>query len=60
MSTRLNLASKPFRNRVLPWTVTALVAIVDCGALVHRAIDIQNIYDHRRDAARRDRIEKDP
>ena len=34
MSTRLNLASKPFRNRVLPWTVTALVAVTSMIALV--------------------------
>jgi Tfp pilus assembly protein PilN len=34
MSTRLNLASKPFRNRVLPWTVSALVAITSIVALV--------------------------
>src|SRR2546423_402596 len=34
MSTRLNLASKPFRNRVLPWTVTALVAISSIVALL--------------------------
>ena len=34
MSTRLNLASKPFRNRVLPWTVTALVAISSIAALL--------------------------
>jgi len=34
MSTRLNLASKPFRNRVLPWTVTALVAVTSIIALV--------------------------
>ena len=33
MSTRLNLASKPFRNRFLPWTVTALVAITSILAL---------------------------
>jgi Tfp pilus assembly protein PilN len=34
MSTRLNLASKPFRNRVLPWTVTGLVAITSVLALL--------------------------
>jgi len=34
MSTRLNLASKPFRNRVLPWTVTVLVAITSTLALI--------------------------
>jgi len=34
MSTRLNLASSPFRNRVLPWTVTALVALTSIVALL--------------------------
>ena len=34
MSTRLNLASNPFRNRVLPWTVTFLVAISSIVALL--------------------------
>jgi len=34
MSTRLNLASKPFRNRVLPWTVTAVVALTSIVALL--------------------------
>ena len=34
MSTRLNLASKPFRNRVLPWTITALVAVTSIVALL--------------------------
>ena len=30
----LNLASQPFRNRVLPWTVTSVVALVALVALV--------------------------
>lgn len=30
----LNLASQPFRNRVLPWTVTSIVAFVALVALV--------------------------
>ena len=34
MSTRLNLASKPFRNRVLPWTVTFVVALTSIVALI--------------------------
>ena len=34
MSTKLNLASNPFRNRVLPWTVTGLVAIASIVALL--------------------------
>ena len=34
MSTKLNLASNPFRNRVLPWTVTGLVALFSIVALI--------------------------
>lgn len=34
MSTKLNLASKPFRNRVLPWTITAVVALTSIVALL--------------------------
>ena len=34
MSAKLNLASRPFRNRALPWTVTAFVAIASFGALL--------------------------
>jgi Tfp pilus assembly protein PilN len=34
MSAKLNLASRPFRNRALPWTVTALVAIASFVALL--------------------------
>ena len=34
MSTRLNLATNPFRNRVLPWTVTGLVAVFSIVALI--------------------------
>ena len=34
MSAKLNLASRPFRNRALPWTVTALIAIVSIVALL--------------------------
>jgi Tfp pilus assembly protein PilN len=34
MSTKLNLASKPFRNRVLPWTVTFVVALTSIVALI--------------------------
>ncbi|HYW72359.1 MAG TPA: hypothetical protein VE961_15080 [Pyrinomonadaceae bacterium] len=37
MSTRLNLASNPFRNRVLPWTVTALVSVASIVALLFLA-----------------------
>ena len=34
MSAKLNLSSNPFRNRVLPWTVTALVAVSSVVALL--------------------------
>lgn len=34
MSAKLNLASRPFRNRALPWTVTALITIVSIAALL--------------------------
>ncbi|HEX8138746.1 MAG TPA: hypothetical protein VF544_14360 [Pyrinomonadaceae bacterium] len=34
MSTNLNLASQPFRNRAFPWTVTAIIAIASLIALV--------------------------
>lgn len=34
MSVKLNLSSDPFRNRVLPWTVTALVAVLSIAALL--------------------------
>jgi len=34
MITRLNLASHPFRNRVLPWSVTAIVTIFSIVSLL--------------------------
>jgi Tfp pilus assembly protein PilN len=34
MSTKLNLASKPFSNRSLPWVVTALIVVVSLISLV--------------------------
>ena len=34
MSAKLNLSSNPFRNRFLPWTVTALVAVSSVAALL--------------------------
>jgi Tfp pilus assembly protein PilN len=34
MSTKLNLAGKPFSNRVLPWTATVLVIFVSLVAFV--------------------------
>jgi len=34
MTAKLNLASNPFRNRALPWTVTAVITLVSIVALV--------------------------
>jgi len=34
MSTKLNLAGKPFNNRALPWVVTILVVCVSLVAFV--------------------------
>jgi len=34
MTAKLNLASNPFRNRALPWTVTAVVTVVSIVALL--------------------------
>ena len=34
MSTNLNLASKPFNNRVLPWTLTVLILFVSVVGLI--------------------------
>jgi len=34
VKTRLNLATQPFRNRALPWTITAVVTIFSILALV--------------------------
>ena len=37
MGTKLNLSSSPFRNRVLPWTVTGVVALASVVALLYIA-----------------------
>jgi Tfp pilus assembly protein PilN len=34
VSTNLNLASKPFNNRVLPWTLTVLILFISMVALI--------------------------
>ena len=34
MSAKLNLSSRPFRNRALPWTVTAFITVVSFIALL--------------------------
>jgi Tfp pilus assembly protein PilN len=33
-TAKLNLASNPFRNRVFPWTITALIAVISIVALM--------------------------
>src|SRR5258708_20653487 len=37
VSTKLNLSSSPFRNRVLPWSVTGVVALASIVALLYIA-----------------------
>ena len=34
MTAKLNLASNPFRNRALPWTVTAVITLTSIVALI--------------------------
>jgi Tfp pilus assembly protein PilN len=34
VKTRLNLASKPFRNRALPWTITLIITLFSIFALI--------------------------
>src|SRR3979490_1768716 len=34
MTAKLNLASNPFRNRALPWTVTTVITVLSIVALV--------------------------
>ena len=34
MVTKLNLSSSPFRNRALPWTVTAIITVFSVVALI--------------------------
>ena len=43
MSAKLNLASDPFRNRALPWTVTAVITLASIvGLLVIARFTFQN------------------
>ena len=35
MSASLNLASQPFRNRALPWTIAAIIAIASLVGLIY-------------------------
>jgi Tfp pilus assembly protein PilN len=48
MPTKLNLASKPFSNRSLPWVVTALIITVSLASLVFivRATRLANAQAH--------------
>jgi Tfp pilus assembly protein PilN len=41
--SRLNLASEPFRNRTLPWTVAAMVSAVSLLALVYTLAQYRDI-----------------
>src|SRR5947209_2592117 len=34
MTSKLNLASNPFRNRALPWTVTTVITVVSIALLL--------------------------
>ena len=34
MSARLNLASQPFRNRTLPWTIASIITLASIAALI--------------------------
>jgi Tfp pilus assembly protein PilN len=57
--SRLNLASDPFRNRALPWTIAAVVSVVSLVALVYvfaqyRAESAKAAASERQVAAMRD------
>ena len=59
MISRLNLASDPFRNRALPWTVAAVVSAVSLVALVlilseYRRVSAESAASERQVAAMRD------
>ena len=53
MIENLNLASNPFRNRTLPWTVAAIVACVSVLALVFTVSQFRQARAHA-DAVERD------
>ncbi|HEV2802958.1 MAG TPA: hypothetical protein VGW12_21005 [Pyrinomonadaceae bacterium] len=46
MIENLNLASNPFRNRTLPWTVAAIVACVSVAALIFTFSQYRQTRDH--------------
>ncbi|HEX8355528.1 MAG TPA: hypothetical protein VF611_21660, partial [Pyrinomonadaceae bacterium] len=59
MISRLNLASDPFRNRALPWTIAAAVSLVSLVALVYvlseyRRVSAESADSERQVAAMRD------
>ena len=59
MIPRLNLASDPFRNRALPWTVAAVVSLASLVALVYilseyRRVSAESAATERQVAAMRD------
>lgn len=45
MIENLNLASNPFRNRTLPWTVAAIVACVSVAALIFTVAQFRQTRD---------------
>ncbi|HEX8634477.1 MAG TPA: hypothetical protein VF703_10035 [Pyrinomonadaceae bacterium] len=45
MIENLNLASNPFRNRTLPWTVAAIVACVSVAALIFTVAGFRQTRD---------------
>lgn len=58
MISRLNLASDPFRNRALPWTIAAAVSLVSLVALVfilseYRRVSAESAGSEREVAAMR-------
>ena len=46
MIENLNLASNPFRNRTLPWTVAAIIACVSVAALIFTVSAFRQARDH--------------
>jgi Tfp pilus assembly protein PilN len=48
----LNLASNPFRNRTLPWTVAAIIACVSVVALIFTASQFRQTRDHANNVER--------
>ena len=53
MISRLNLASEPFRNRTLPWTVAVVVSAVSLLALVYTLAEYRRVGGEADAAERR-------